>query len=218
MTIFLNINTSAYFSRRTVEAIIFHRFKNECLPTRCTLRHNHKRKLRISRGFDLTAPLPHPHSSKIHENKPYEFRNDGQCTTRPVLAYRNFRGRFIGRGWSAYIHTRSNQPVYLYARVYTLSLKCEMMYLRRQLPSPPRFPRALHPWSKREDRHRRRRRSFRLIIGLRAKSITPPSPRSFWPGWMGGLSVSQPPLINIYILPRNFHSTKFLFQVLSENA
>lgn len=171
--------------------------------------HNHKRKLRISRGFDLTAPLPHPHSSKIHENKPYEFRNDGQCTTRPVLAYRNFRGRFIGRGWSAYIHTRSNQPVYLYARVYTLSLKCEMMYLRRQLPSPPRFPRALHPWSKREDRHRRRRRSFRLIIGLRAKSITPPLPDPSGPDEWGAQRFSTPS--NKYI----YSSSKFSLHQVS---
>lgn len=144
--------------------------------------HNHKRKLRISRGFDLTAPLPHPHSSKIHENKPYEFRNDGQCTTRPVLAYRNFRGRFIGRGWSAYIHTRSNQPVYLYARVYTLSLKCEMMYLRRQLPSPPSFPTRFTPLVQARGPSSPSSSILSPDNWVTREKHYPPSPRSFWPG------------------------------------
>lgn len=105
-----------------------------------------------------------------------------------------------------YIHTRSNQPVYLYARVYTLSLKCEMMYLRRQLPSPS-FPTRFAPLVQARGPSSPSSSSFRLIIGLRAKSITLPSP-IFLARMNGGLSVSQSPLKHI-LSQNSFHQVSF---------
>lgn len=81
-----------------------------------------------------------------------------------------------------------------------------MMYLRRQLPSPS-FPTRFAPLVQARGPSSPSSSSFRLIIGLRAKSITLPSP-IFLARMNGGLSVSQSPLKHI-LSQNSFHQVSF---------